>query len=151
MNDLILPFLQRVHSDSALINGLIDKHSQMVNIMNNNCQQEANLDEERLDCDPLNRYTISHGVTALRTFVAEWTEIIDDFDEREDWICSIIMDKTDKCENVFPLFSRVRKIETNENSRVIQGLKFFMNDKEFSELEERIRNVSPTFYQLMSV
>ena len=41
------------------------------------------------------------------------------------------------------------KIESNESSKIIRD--FFMNDKEFSELEERIRDVSTTFYQLMSI
>ena len=150
MNDLILPFLQEVHPDKDLINRLINKHIQMVIMMNNTCQQRA-IDEQRLDCNPLNRYTISHGVTALKLFVAEWTENIDEDDQREHWICSIIRDKTDTCESVLPLFSKVRAIETNENSKVIQGLKFFMNDEEFSELEERIRNISTTFFQLMSL
>ena len=153
MNDVILPFLieSDVQLDSHLIKGLVNKHFHTVDTLNNTCQQEADLEEERLDCNPFNRYAISYGVTALKLFVAEWAEDIDDEDQREDWICSIIMDKTERCKNVFPLFSKVRKIETNENSKIIRGLKFFMTDKEFSELEKRISDVSTTFYQLMSI
>ena len=153
MNDLILPFLLEVHQDKDMVNSLINKHTQTVHVMNNTCQQEASNDEQRLDCNPLNWYTISYGVTALKLLITKWAEDIDlsDIDDREDWICSIIRDKTASCEEVFPLFSEVRKVETKENWNVMQSLKFFMNEDEFSELVERAKNITTTFYQLMSI
>ena len=151
LNDLILPYLLDIkHNES---DSLLVKLNKTVTSLDKECDKEAT-DEERLDCTPRLRYTIAHGLTALKTEklqdLTKWPQYVTDLPSREDWVCSIIRDKTTKCENFLPLFSKVRHVETPENHKSLWALSYFMDKDTYRNLLQRAEDI-PRFYQRMSI
>ena len=152
MNDLIAPILNNVsHKESRRIyeyvNLTVEEEQQR-------CDQEAKTDEEMLDCSPTVRYTVAHGLVALRMkelqIESTWPKEVTNYASREEWVCSIIRDKTKKCKEALPLFSEVRAIETNKNYKFLKYIRYFMDEEEYSKLKERAMTI-PMFFQLMSI
>lgn len=152
MNDLIAPFLKYVGHEGS--HRLYKNINQTLKEEEQRCYLENKTDVERLDCDPTIRYTIGHGLLALKMtelqISSHWPQEVSEYASRDEWVCSIIRDKTTKCKEALPLFSDVRSIETNKNYRFLRDMKYFMSEQEFSKLKERAYTI-PMFFQLMSV
>ena len=152
MYDLIVPFLSEINYNESQIlkvrlNSTIKREEEI-------CNKEAKTNEDRLDCGPKFRYTVAHGVTALKMIELQddlkWPQEVTEYSSREEWVCSIIRDKTTKCKEDLPLFSQVRSIETQQNYERLWVMKYFMDEAEFEQLYKRAESI-PRFYQLMSI
>ena len=152
LNDLIIPYLIDVeHKDSQ---NLIRKMNKLVSEDEEQCDNESTTDEERLDCMPKIRYTIAHGLTALKMIKLQetlrWPQEATEYASTEEWVCSIIRDKTTKCKEALPLFSTVRAIETNDNYKSLWAMQYFLEAVEYELLEKKARAI-PRLFQLMSI
>ena len=154
LNDLIVPFLLEVHQIESKAIRLAKRLNKTVEEEKKRCDTEVHTDKDRLDCTPRIRYTIAHGLTALRMKELQdklkWPQKLADSCSREEWICSIIRDKTTTCEKTLPLISQVRSIETNKNFQRLWYLKYFLDEKEYEQLEKKAKEI-PRFFQLMSI
>ena len=148
MEDLILPFLHEVHPDQEAIAILQNKHQKLVN--------ESISQKHEADAHPLDRYAIFFGLTALKTAQLqeefEWPEKVEWIKPREVWVCSIIKDKTRKCQDSInlPLLSKVKSTEASINDKTFVSLRYLMKKEEFSEWDKNVKNI-PGFYQFMSI
>ena len=145
MNDVILPFLydyKAIQSET-----LIKQHHRLVEGEDNSCLREASTIEEILDCRPMLRYDFDSGKTALdiKSLQSTWAEMVSDISPRENWICSVIRDKTTKCETILPLLREVRAVQMEDNRKQISGLEFLMDEDELSTLHQKIKQI-PKFY-----
>ena len=153
MYDIIVPFLSEIdYSESQNLRKRLN--SIIIRVEEERCNMEANTDEERLDCGSKIRYSVAHGVTALKMKELQdglkWPQEITEYSSREEWVCSIIQDKTTKCKEDLPLFSQVRSIETNQNYKRLWVMKYFMDEAEFVQLFDKAKSI-PRFFQLMSI
>ena len=152
MNDLVVPFLVEVGHRGS--HELYSQVNQTIEIEEQYCDKEAKTDQEKLDCNPTVRYTIGHGLVALKMtelqINSSWPKEVTEYASREEWVCSIIRDKTAKCKEALPLFSEVRLIETNKNYDFLKAMKYFMDNKEYLNLKKSALDI-PMFFQLMSI
>ena len=153
-NDLIAPFLLNT-SENTRVSERLRKHvNETIRAEEKHCDKESTTDVERLDCSPTVRYTIGHGIAALKMtelqISSQWPLEVTEYDSREEWVCSIIRDKTTKCKEALPLFSEVRSIETNKNYEPLRAMKYFMDEEEYAKLRDRAYSI-PRFFQLMSI
>ena len=144
VKDLILPFLREVHPDQEAIAILHQK-------LQENISQEYEVDEY-----PLSRYALFFGLIALKTAQLqeefEWPEKVEWIEPREAWVCSIIKDKTKKCQDSIklPLLNKVKSTEAFVNDKTFFSLNYLMEEEEFFEWDEKVKNI-PGFYQYMSI
>ena len=154
LNDIIVPFLLEINQLEPRSILLAKRLSKAVSEEDKQCNTELETDEEKLDCTPRIRYTIAHGLTALRLKELKdklkWPQRVAKYHSREEWVCSVIRDKTTTCEKTLPLISQVRSIETNKNYKHLWVLKYFMNEKNYKQLEQRAKKF-PRFFQKMSI
>lgn len=149
-SDIILPFLKdykNITTDiTQKVSRLTKKHREL--IANH---QSSSVDSKFYD-HPLFRYSHFFGLTALTTkeLQSQWAEKVELSDERENWVCSIIKDKTEKCRDSFqlPLQSQVTIEISKMNNKIFASLRQIMEDTEFSEWKEI---QTPYFYYLMSI
>ena len=152
-NDLIIPYLISIkHSESQLLNM---KLNQEISKVNASCNEETLPQSlENLDCMPRLRYTIAHGLTALRMRQLQestkWPQYVTEYVPREEWVCSVIKDKTAKCKKILPLISETRAIENTEHNEPLRAIGYFMEDEEYKQLRERANSI-PNFFQYMSI
>ena len=148
MEDLILPFLQEVYPKQNSIMILVKKHQKL--------KRENILPDHDADAHPLSRYVIFFGLTALKTTQLqeqlEWPEEVEWIKPREAWVCSIIRDKTKKCQGMtkLPLLSQMKSTEALVNDRIFFSIKYLMKEEEFFKWDEKVKNI-PGFYQFMSI
>ena len=152
LNDLIIPYLVDIkHNESQ---NLIRKLNKLVSEEDEHCDKESTTNEERLDCMPKIRYTLAYGLTALKmTKLQEtlrWPQEVTEYSSREEWVCSVIRDKTTKCKEALPLFSTVRTLETAENYTPLWAMQYFLEQEEYELLDKQARAI-PRLFQLMSI
>ena len=152
INDLVAPFLLKIGHESSL--RFCKRVNETIREEEKHCNKKNTTDVEILDCSPTVRYTIGHGIAALKMtelqISSQWPLEVTEYDSREEWVCSIIRDKTTKCKEALPLFSEVRLIETNKNYEPLRAMKYFMDEEEYMKLRDRAYSV-PQFFQLMSI
>ena len=152
LHDLIVPFLLKVNSYRS--QNLWTKLNKTLEEEEKRCNMEAKTDEQRLDCGPNIRYAFTYGMTALKMRELQdelkWPQEVTEYSSREEWVCSVIRDKTTKCKEALPLFSQVRSIETEKNYEYLWVMKYFMDEAEFEQLDKNARSI-PRFFQLMSI
>ena len=149
LEDIILPFLRKVHPKQDSIKTLEEKHGELMDkksSQNGNCDAYSSI-----------RYARYSGLTALKLPQLQeelgWPNKIE-WRPREGWVCSIIKDKTRKCQLQdsirLPLFDQVKSKETELNDKIFFSLKYLMDEEEFAKWDEKVQKI-PWFYQLMSI
>ena len=131
-NDIILPFLDEVCQTKSK-QKIARLHEKQKKLIETHCV-------ESIDEHPLIRYAEFPGVSALKTkkLQRQWTEKVEWTDVRGTWVCSVIKDKTKKCQDSFnlPLLSQIKQIETEAGWKIFQSLEFVMEDVEFQQWKE---------------
>jgi hypothetical protein len=146
-----------------LLSFLIDMHPQpdtiltLTNNLHDHVVREIQGTPTGADALPVYRYAHVFGLMALKSTQlqeeSEWPEKVEWIRPREAWVCSIIKDKTKKCQDStnLPLFDEVTTTEILLNDKIFYTLKYFMDEEEFSSWDAKVKKVIPWFYLLMSI
>lgn len=151
-HDIILPFLFEISwNESQKLSERLNKTIEEAELI---CKQVAKTDEERLNCSPMLRYTVAYGIKALKMKQIQdelkWPQKIVSYTSREEWVCSIIQDKTIQCEEHLPLLSQVHSINTTSKTYDdLQLMNYFMDEDKFKRLYEKAKSI-PGLFLLMS-
>ena len=152
IEDIILPFLKNVHPKQDSIKILEEKHK----ILKRDLMDKKLSRNGDYDTHPSSRYAIFFGLTALKLpqlqEELEWPNEVEWIRPREGWVCSIIKDKTRKCQDYtrLPLFDQVKSKEAELNDKIFFSLKYLMDEEEFTKWDEKVQKIS-WFYQFMSI
>ena len=142
MNDIILPFLNVVR-DKYLIptKALNNTFSVLLNKEIDICQGKESI--SKFDCSPLNRYRGIQSRRLLRTRPKDVRKILSQYSPSDPaWVCSVIKDKTTKCNGDWPPLSAQYMTDYNDLFRqYLVSLRWFMDDSEFARWNQSFHSL----------